>query len=231
MQKEYIDFKPTTVSYSEDVKGWTSFKSFIPESGLNLSKKYYTVKDGKLWSPHDEQTRNWFYVKQDGDGNPLITESTITAVLNQEPSLVKIFNTLNYEGSQSKVDQYKIDTDTNISNMDYYNLKPDKSGWYIESIQTDKQKGSVNEFIEKEGKWFNYIRGNVNDIKTSDLSFQGLGIIKNIRSTPDGNVGSNSGGGDGSAANNNGNTNGINGSTAGSNGTGGTGGTGGGNGY
>ena len=115
--------------------------------------------------------------------------------------------------------------------MDYYNLKPDKSGWYIESIQTDKQKGSVNEFIEKEGKWFNYIRGNVNDIKTSDLSFQGLGIIKNIRSTPDGNVGSNSGGGDGSAANNNGNTNGINGSTAGSNGTGGTGGTGGGNGY
>jgi len=200
MQKEYIDFEPTTVSYSEDVKGWTSFKSFIPESGLNLSKKYYTVKDGKLWMHHDEQTRNWFYNEIDGDGAPIIAKSTITAVLNQDPSLVKIFNTFNYEGSQSKVDQYKIDSDTNISNMDYHNLKPDKPGWYVESIETDKQKGSVNEFIEKEGKWFNYIKGNVNDIKTSDLSFQGLGIISDIQpvaqsSSSNGNGGS--GGGNG----------------------------------
>jgi len=179
MQREYIGFSPTTISYSEDVRGWTSFKSFIPESGLNLSKKYYTIKNGMLWRHHDKQTRNWFYGEQDGNGSPLITESTITAVLNQEPSLVKIFNTLSYEGSQSKIDKYTTDTDTNISNMEFYNLE-DKSGWYIESIETDKQEGSINEFIEKEGKWFNYIRGNTGDIKTSDLSFQGLGIIENI---------------------------------------------------
>ena len=180
MQRQYVDFASTTISFSEDVTGWTSFKSFIPESGLNLSKKYYTIKHGRLFRHHENQTRNWFYGEQDANGDPLITESTITTVLNQEPSLVKIFNTLNYEGSQSKINAYEVDPSTNISNMEYYNLEQDKPGWYIKSIETDKQKGSISEFIEKEGKWFNYIRGDVNEIKTSDLSFQGLGIITNI---------------------------------------------------
>ena len=31
-----------TVTFSEAVNGWTSFKSFVPESGLSLSKKYFT---------------------------------------------------------------------------------------------------------------------------------------------------------------------------------------------
>ena len=34
-----------------------------------------------------------------------------------------------------------------------------KKGWYVDKVETNKEKGSLNEFIEKEGKWFNYIRG------------------------------------------------------------------------
>jgi hypothetical protein len=34
-----------------------------------------------------------------------------------------------------------------------------KNGWYIDSIFTDKEQGTIDEFIEKEGKWFNYIKG------------------------------------------------------------------------
>jgi len=45
---------------------------------------------------------------------------------------------------------------------------------------TDKQSGSVKEFIEKEGKWFNYIKGN-STIKTSSASFQGIGIINSYQ--------------------------------------------------
>ena len=47
-------------------------------------------------------------------------------------------------------------------------------------MKTDKQLGTLSEFIEKEGKWFNYIRGDVNDIKTADFSFQGLGEVLSI---------------------------------------------------
>ena len=47
-------------------------------------------------------------------------------------------------------------------------------------IRTNKQEGSLNEFIDKECKWFNYIKGNpitqTIDIKTEEFSFQGLGF-------------------------------------------------------
>ena len=50
MKRVYdITLSPKTVTYSENVKGWTSFKSFIPEAGLSLSKKYFTLKDAALY--------------------------------------------------------------------------------------------------------------------------------------------------------------------------------------
>lgn len=33
------------------------------------------------------------------------------------------------------------------------------NGWYVKKIITDLQEGKVDEFIQKEGKWFNYIKG------------------------------------------------------------------------
>ncbi|HBY67888.1 MAG TPA: hypothetical protein DEG69_09090, partial [Flavobacteriaceae bacterium] len=192
------DFKPTTVTYSEDVKGWTSFKSFIPEAGLSLSSNYYTIKNGELWKHHSNETRNWFYgiledpdgVPGSGDEYPIIEPSTITTVLNTEPSLVKSFNTLNYEGSQSRVYVHAADTNTGLTNASLHNMK-NKDGWYVSSIVTDKQNGFLKEFIEKEGKWFNYIKGNSSHAfaadrsniskRTSQFSFQGLGIVSTVQ--------------------------------------------------
>jgi len=181
LHRVYPEFIPTTVTYSEDVKGWTSFKSFIPESGVNLSKEYYTLKEGSLYKHHSEDVdRNTFYINE-------FTESSITTILNAEPSLVKIFNTLNYEGSQSKINLHATQDvfDANgstvtLSNAEIHNLKV-KDGWYVDSVTTDKQSGSIQEFIEKEGKWFNYIKGTgmteTTLPSTADLSFQGLGMV------------------------------------------------------
>ena len=47
----------------------------------------------------------------------------------------------------------------------------------IGGINTDMESGSIIEFIEKEGKWFNYIRGEAGAINTDKLNFQGLGIV------------------------------------------------------
>ena len=108
-------------------------------------------------------------------------------MLNQEPSTIKMFNTLNYEGSQSKIDQYIASGD--LSNIDTYNLQA-KSGWYANYIQTDKQSGSIKEFIEKEGKWFNYIKGvsPQDTMDTAEFSFQGLGIVSSVINTTPTNV-------------------------------------------
>jgi hypothetical protein len=169
-----------TITYNEMSKGWTSFKSFIPEFALSSVNQYYTINNGELWKHHQEttpETRNTFY-------NTFI-ESSVTPILNMQPAVVKNFNTLNYEGSQSRISEFTtiMANGVNWTDNEYYNLE-EKEGWYVKEIFTDKQDGTLNEFIEKEGKWFNYIKGKTPVIDTSAFNFQGLGIINNIITTP-----------------------------------------------
>ena len=158
-----------TVSFSEDVKGWTSFKSFIPESGVSMSGDYYTFYNGKCWKHHVEEdsnqnpiSRNGFYIGEFDESGVAITNlgSSIRFLLNESPLTIKNYNTLNYDGDEN---------------------------WSCDSIFTDQQSGSVQSFIEKEGKWFNYIKGvDVFDsvgnliLDTKAFNFQGIGIATSI---------------------------------------------------
>jgi hypothetical protein len=170
-------FAPTTVSFNEDVRGWVSFKSFIPESGLSVSNQYYTMFNGGLYQHNTGNARNRFY--------DMVYPSTVTTVLNMDPSLVKSFKTINYEGSQARVRPYVEITNADgdvVNNLSAYNAFTGASepGWYTESIITDLQEGYISEFIKKEGKWFNYIKGLNSGIETKDLNFQGLGVAQSI---------------------------------------------------
>ena len=194
-----------TLSYSETAKGWVSFKSFHPESGLSINNDYYTFKDGELWKHHVNETRNNFYGTQ--------YDSHITTILNDQPGSIKSFNTLNYEGSQAKITQWKDTTNLDSSDDEYYdgagtvsqadgeyyNLNT-KTGWYVDSFETNEQTATIPEFIEKEGKWFNYIRGeatsHINDstnlsvtssnLDQQEFSVQGIGIASAVSSTGEG---------------------------------------------
>ena len=172
--------KHHTISFNEKVKGWTSFKSFIPESALSLSGEYFTIKTGLLYQHHIESNveRNTFY--------GVFTPSTVNVLLNSNPEIVKNFQTLNYEGSQAKIDAFVngvVDGVTYTDNQ-YYNLGQ-KKGWYVEKIKTNCEDGTVNEFIDKECKWFNHIKGSatniISDIDPSQFSFQGIGNADEIQ--------------------------------------------------
>ena len=92
-------------------------------------------------------------------------------MFNDNPGLVKSFKTVSYEGSQGNVEQNLADTN------EFYNLTNIK-GWQVELIETDKQSGSVNEFIEKEGKWYNKISGlatTISNLDTGEFTVQGIG--------------------------------------------------------
>ena len=155
-----------TVTFKENVKGWVSFKSFFPENAISCANEYYTFKDGNLWRHHDgSQDRNTFYHVLGSTTS--FTPSSVNVILNDSPNSIKNFYTLNYEGSQSKViaftnyNTFVPGTNVvsgNVFNNEYYNLQ-DKDGWYVENVTTDQDQGSLSEFIEKEGKWFNYIKG------------------------------------------------------------------------
>ena len=49
-----------TLCFDERVDGWTSFKSFLPESGVSLNNTYYTYSNGYLYA-HSNERRNSFH--------------------------------------------------------------------------------------------------------------------------------------------------------------------------
>ena len=165
-----LTLNDTTVSFQENVKGWTSFKTYTPEDSISCSSDYYTFKDGQIYLHHDDSVdRNEFY------GVP--NDSQITLLLNDAPSVIKNFETISYEGTQAKIAATtELGVDLRTEDDSYYNLE-DKPGWVLDNLSTDKNAGKVHEFIEKEGKWFNYIKGD--DIPTdySSNQLQGIGII------------------------------------------------------
>ena len=176
----------STLSFKEDVKGWVSFKSFTPENAISMANDYYTFLNGKIYQHHVESSdRNTFYEDQLPVGLAF-TSSTVDVILNDQPSIIKEFNTLNYEGSQSKVNHFISKTlslyaqpTTTYNDQEYYNLSS-KLGWHVQSIITNEEDGRVDEFLEKEGKWFNYIKREIDrgllTADTGDFSFQGIGF-------------------------------------------------------
>ena len=76
-----------------------------------------------------------------------------------------------------------ITTEQQEKTVNHFNSMS-KDGWYVSNIETDKQKGNLSEFIEKEGKWFNYIKGIDSDVSsTTDFGafdIQGIGVIDSM---------------------------------------------------
>ena len=167
-----------TVSFSEKAKGWTSFKSFIPEVGESLNNNYYTFKDGNIWKHHEDSVdRNSFY-KSNGEKD-LDINSTITVLFNDDPGSVKGFGTLNYEGTQARITQDLLDPD-------YYNNEA-RDGWYVSDIKTNLQETSELEFKGKEEKWFSQIKGvttELSNIDTREFSVQGIGNVTSVSAPP-----------------------------------------------
>ena len=168
-----------TVSFDEKVRGWPSFKSFVPEAALALNNKYYSIKNGELWV-HTNQVRNTFY---GGDAE----DSSVTFLINEMPETIKGFKTLNYGGSRSRVYTNNYDAGNNYANPTSTSTK----GWYCEYIRTNDQEGFIKEFKKKEGRYYNFIKGDatsLTNLDSQEFNVQGIGkFIGNLSGdvTPD----------------------------------------------
>jgi len=91
-----------TVSFDEGALGWTSFYSYKPSFAFSLKNNYYTISDVDLYKHHANQNRSEFYGVR--------YASDITFTFNANPSIVKNFKTINYEGSSGwQVDSFTSD--------------------------------------------------------------------------------------------------------------------------
>ena len=205
-------FEEKTLTFSEDVNGWTSFKTFVPESGVSLSKKYFTMKEGGLWQHYvpmvdgdteyasngdsikytaeEADNYNIFYKTYNPEAIPEPDPSIMQIVLNSDPSTINTFNTLNYEGSQAYImhpsgwGAFGGGITPNNAQAYMFGQGIDLDGWECTEIKTDMDMGSVKEFIKKEGKWFNYIKGKTVNLSdnpdTSRFSVQGVGKASSV---------------------------------------------------
>ena len=119
--------------------------------------------------------------------------SMVKVLFNGAQGTVKRFKTLNYEGTQARVTQDTsnlhqiIDPSTMVIvpiGQDYYD-NHHKLGWRVHNIYTDLQEGQMAEFIDKENKWFNYVRGyseagDGDFLDTGEFSLQGLGFTGDL---------------------------------------------------
>ena len=133
-----------TVCYSEDVQGWVSRLSFIPENAVYLNNIYYTYNAAELWQQHSPNVkRNNFYGTQHN--------SNVEFIINDNPSVIKKFKTLGYEGT---------------------------SGWIAKTIKTDQVTGNETSFKPKENKYFANITQEkklINTLDQKNFSAQGIG--------------------------------------------------------
>lgn len=195
---QIVPHENITLTYSEGAKGWTSFKSFYPTSGLSINNNYYTFFNGHIWRHHDNVLRNNFYGVQDPVG------SSITALFNDNPAGVKSWGAINYEGSEARVINFGTEstslwlsgdatasegvvTKSDIEDGEYYNIEATTKGWYVENITTNLQTCGNIEFKNKEGKYFGYPSGETTalvNLDEKEFTVQGLGTATFTHSVP-----------------------------------------------
>lgn len=84
-----------TISYSDKIKGWTSFHSFFPDQIGNLTNDLFTIKNGQLYI-HNDKTgpfRNNFYGQQ--------FKTKVVVPINPDVSDDKVFKTMVLEGNKA----------------------------------------------------------------------------------------------------------------------------------
>ena len=84
----------TTLSFDENVKGWTSRFSYLPNQMFSVQNGFYSTKNGSIYLHYSSGVnRAYFYETQ--------YDSTIKTIFNANPSLIKSFKTINYEGGSN----------------------------------------------------------------------------------------------------------------------------------
>ena len=176
--KGYSGFKDTniataynsyfTISFDESANGWVSFKSFKQEGGVSLNNIYYTFNNGEMWQHnHSSVSRNTFY-------GAAAAESYIEPILNDNPSTVKTFNNISYEGSEGweldflKTDISSVGTEPAIEHYSLISLS--FSGTANNSIISGensiyaKQNETIEWIISAKPKNSDYVFQNTNEI-------------------------------------------------------------------
>jgi len=142
VQNNTTEPKAQTLAFDETSKGWTSFFDYVPNQIFSLNNNYFTANGGKIYQHYvfadNTTTRSVFY------GLP--NNSDVTFVFNGAPSMIKNFQTINYEGDSGwKMDSFKTNTDLTL---------PITSSVFVTTLEQMQNSLLINRFKLKEDKYY-----------------------------------------------------------------------------
>jgi hypothetical protein len=111
-----------TITYSDSLKGWTSFHSYDPQWMAGLNNDFYTFKGGKVWKHHSNETRNNYYGDQ--------KDSVVRTILNTEPDVVKMFKTIKLKGTGDTAWEAQVISDLNNGSIPLEGYEKKEGNWY-----------------------------------------------------------------------------------------------------
>ena len=132
----------STVSFDESVKGWTSLFDYKPKQIFSLNNNYFTTNAGKIYKHYtlapNTTARGVFY--------GTTYNSNVTFVFNGAPSMVKNFQTINYEGDTGwRMVSFNTNTDKTL---------PVTEAVFATTLEQMQNALLVNSFKLKEDKYF-----------------------------------------------------------------------------
>ena len=150
-----------TLGFEESTNGWISFYDYKPSSGFSSQGKFFTTNGTSVWKHYSTDVdRGSFY----GTDN----KSSVKLVLNPDPTRVKTFKTIDYEGTNGweVISLVSDDTGTDLVN----------GVWVNNSEQGTSNADPATFTLTNPGTGF-YVTGN--NVGTSSDGF-GVGMKVNI---------------------------------------------------
>lgn len=175
-----------TLTFEDDINGWTSFHDYEPKFAGSLKGKYYSFFNADIYKHHDSNSpRTTYYGVSYG--------SSIEFIFNASPSIIKNFKTVNYEGSNGwQVENFLSDAegfDVQSNAQTQFNDSAKLIRSYDEGLYNEGGVPYRAGFNRKENKYFaNLINNSVarpNEVFFGDATTGIKGYLATVKVSTD----------------------------------------------
>jgi hypothetical protein len=131
----------STLSFDETVKGWTSLFDYNPTQIASVNNNYYTTNKGKIYKHYELPVAS----TDRGNFYGVTYDSNVTFVFNGNPSMIKNFQTINYEGDSGwRMESFNKNEDVGLF------ITPASENGSLFDLQNNLL---INNFKKKESKY------------------------------------------------------------------------------
>lgn len=124
----------STITYSDNTSGWTSFWNYYPDWMIGLSNVFYSWKDGSLYQHNLTDTRCVFYGTQ--------VSSIIKTIFNEDPFTTKMFKSVSLDSTSPWT--ATLNTDLDSGSIDSTEYVEKEGTWFGYARASSSTSNSLN---------------------------------------------------------------------------------------